>query len=394
MALTNGRSQYPFRSGRIIQNVADQIIQIDKEPENAAFTAFFNTLPSEETRAEQFKWDTDEYFSLTDTTTAAATATATTIAVTDGTQYIPNQLWRNSRTGEIFLVLSVAGNNVTAYRGMGSTAAAAMNSGDTLFRLAPAVGENSTRQVTQTTTPTEVSNYCQVFRQDLSMSQRQMKRAFESGGGEWMRQYEKQIVEFRRAISRALLYGQQARRTVNGEDVTLTDGLASVISTNTLAAGGTLYEYAFDEFLDTQAFRYGKRQKVAFCSLRAIAAITQMAKDRVVYDRYNNDAMNQNFGFKVPTYMSTFGELVLVHDRNITEAENGAMYIVDPSQLVKKVFSGNGYTGDIHWIEGTQNNDDMGYASTLYADMGLQWGAEVYHAKITGITAGAAGRGL
>jgi len=190
MADITGRRQYSTNSGLIIPNILPTILLIDGDIEEAAFLAFFSAVDKVMTGQEEFKWEVDTFRELSDTVDGAVSGTtATTIGVDNPTRFNVNEVWVNKRTGELMAIKSVnnATSNIVVTRGVGAlnssggTAAAAINDADTLIRLSPAVGENSNRQTTKTTTPSQITNYCQQFRWDLSMSRRQQKRQFETG---------------------------------------------------------------------------------------------------------------------------------------------------------------------------------------------------------------------
>lgn len=405
MAVTavTGRRQYDTRSNRIIPNVYPVIMLLDANLEDAMFLTFFMRLNSEVSPTEKFEWDADEFLALNDTTSAAVSSTTTNvIPVTTPSLYIPNTLWMNGRTGEIILVQSVNTGSATitvvravsALNSSGGTAAANMNSGDTLIRLGPAVGEVNLRQTTQTTLPNNLLNYTQAMRWDVQMSRRQKKRTF-LDDQDWTYEERKTLLEARKQINGTLIAGQKARYTdsVMG-DVTLTEGLRHLITTNVLAAGGTLYEATWDYFLLSQGLRFGARNKVLLSSNYMIAAMTQMTKDRTTFfvDLGGGGETRTNIGIQVLEYMGPQGKtLQIVEDRFISENLNGEAYGVDLNQFRRKVFSGNGIDDDLHIEENTQDPDDLGSAFTLYADMGLQWGLEKHHFKVTGITGGAKG---
>jgi len=389
MANVVGRREYNVQSGSIIRNVAPSLFLIDGDVKAASFLALVEMLPKSNTLQEQFSWDIDTFASLTDTTTATSTAGATTIDVPDGTNFLPNQMWKVQRTGEIIYINSIATNVLTVTRSMTTTAAAAIVVGDVLVRLAPAVGESSTRQSTHSTTPTRKSNYCQMVRYDISLSDRQIKREFDTGD-ELPYQHMKGMKEARMSLDRMYLYGEQSRATIGGQDVTTTDGIDAAVATNSWAVGGTMYEYDFDEFLVEQAFRHGSSSKIALASTQAILAISQMTKDRVQLQSANFEFGQTSVGIEVLRYQSpSGGVLTIMEDRNMTEIDNGSMFILDMPQLKKREFSNNGRDGSLHMIPDTQNPDDIGNVLTIYGDQGLEYGAEIHHAKISGITGGA-----
>jgi hypothetical protein len=377
--------------------VFPNIILIDKNIVEAHFTAFMMNLNTKATQQEKFTWDVDIHSPATDTLSAAvASTTQTTIPVTNADYFIPGELWANKRTGEVVYIKEVntaTGNievqrAITAENSSGGTAAANMSSGDQLNKLAPAVAENNSRQVTRTTTPTEVFNYCQQFRKDLALSRRQVKREF-LNGDELNYQQMKTMKEFRMDLDRTFLFGEKARTTDDsGDDLTLCGGIRPFISTNVLSVGGTLFKSSFDEFLFEKGMRYGSRKKMMFASGDVMLAFNQMLDSISQHDITIEGTMGASIGTSVLKYKSNKGELMIVEDQNITDQYPGEAYIVDMNELVIREFSNNGISGAMKMIVGTQDNDDLGRVDTFEGDMGLQYGSELFHAKITGVDGG------
>lgn len=406
MAATHivGRRQYDTQSSRIIQNVLPRIILLDENINDAGFMAFYSDVAKETTNQEKFTWDVDEHLALTDTLSAAVSSTTQeTIDVSNPKYWIPGQTWENKRSGEKVYVKEVNNSTsqvtvtraITALNSSGGTAAATMNSGDTMVRHANVVGENSSRQQTQTTTPTEVYNYSQAMRWDLSLSRRQIKRQYETGD-ELPYQTKKQMAEARMSLNRTFLRGERARFTNDdGDDVTMTRGMMKVPTTYTYSVGGTLNEYDWDEFLVEEGLRRGSRNKILFASTQQILAVSEMTKDRMSYNVVNFGTGDKKVGIRVVEYMApNGGTIMIVEDRFLSEAFNGDGVGCDMNQLKRRVFSRNGYDDDLHIIPDTKDPDDLGSVSTLYCDMGLQWGLEQTHFLLTNVEGGAKGRAV
>jgi len=398
MALVLGRRSYPERSGRIVPNVMPNIILIDSDIKSANFLAFTQRLKTKSTPQEKVTWDTDEFSPITDTTSAAvASTTQTTIPVSNPTYFIPGETWQNQRTDEIFQVteVNIGTGNITVVRAVsalnssGGTAAANMNSGDQLNKLASLVGENSSRQVSRTTTPTEVFNYCQQMRKDLSLSLRQQKRQF-LNDNEMPYQQEKLIKEFRMDIDRNMLFSEKARYTDSaGDDVTISGGIRPFITTNSLDVGGTLYKSAFDEFLVEQGLRFGSANKVLFASTDVILAFTQMLDTISSFDINVSGTKGATIGTTVLHYLAPNGhELLIVEDRNISEQRPGEAYGVDMTQLEMREFTNNGFSGAMQKISDTQDPDDMGNVTTLLGDSTLTYGFEKAHFILKNVDGG------
>lgn len=398
MANVLGRRSYNTRSGRIIPNVLPKIILIDRNIQDAGFITFISKLKGRATLQEKVTWDTDEFRATTAIVNGAvASTTQTTIVFDDASLFNIGELWANTRTAEIVQIKDRNTSTeiveviraVTALNSSGGSAAAAINDDDTFARIATAVGENSSRQTSITTNTEEVYNYCQIFRTDLSMSERQIKREFENDN-EYSYQQMKQIKEFRMDLDRAFLFGERARFTdAAGDDTTLMSGIRPQISTNDFSVGGTLYKSEFDEWCVEEGFRYGSRDKMMFTSTDVILGFTQMVDTNLTFQIDLVGKEGVTFGLSVLRYIApNGGRLLLIEDRNISNQYNGEGYLVDMSQMERRVFSNNGRSGEMKVIEGTQDVDDVGRVDTIMADMTMTWGSEKTHGKITGVSGG------
>jgi len=398
MANVIGRRQYDTRSNRIIPNVLPKIILIDRNIQDAGYLAFISKPSSRATLQEKVTWDTDEFRAIKDTVDGAVTSTTQTTIKFDNPSYFNvGELWANARTGEVVQISSVNTSTqiveviraVTALNSSGGTAAAAINDADTFNRIATAVGENSPRQQTVTTSTSEVYNYCQIFRMDLSMSERQIKREFENDN-EYSYQQMKMLKEFRMDMDRAHLFGERARFTNNaGDDTTLMQGIRPSISTNTFSVGGTLYKSELDEWLVEEGMRYGSRDKMLFASTDVILAFTQMVDTNLSFQVDLVGKEGVTFGVSVLRYIApNGGRLMIIEDRNISEQYNGEAYLVDMTQMERRVFSNNGRSGEMHIIPNTQDPDDPGRVDTIMGDCTVTWGSEKTHGKLTGVAGG------
>jgi hypothetical protein len=117
------------------------------EPSANPLTLFVNAADSRRTVATKFSWTEDASKQRFDTTSGTATTTVTTIPVTTGAAYQQWDLVQNTRTGEVFRVDGVTGNNLTVTRNINSSGVGtgvAMNSGDELLIIGTAQPENDT----------------------------------------------------------------------------------------------------------------------------------------------------------------------------------------------------------------------------------------------------------
>lgn len=401
----SGRRAYATRSNRIQPNVVPNIILTDRNLQETNFLTFFMRTKTRTTIGEVIEWDVDDWMPTSDTTSASATSTTDTIGVTHPTYFNAGQVWRNKTTGECFKVTAVvqSNGNVTVQRGLGAlnsgagTAGTAMNSGDTLTRLGPLVGEVNRRQATQTTVPTGVTGWTQQVRWELAMSRRQMKRKFLDGGTEWDYQLKKTMQQARKDLNGIFLV-QEGNAYVDADEgyTTLTYGMRPVITTNVLAVNGTLYQQAFNQFLFDSAMRKGPRNKVLVASAALILALTEMYND-LAHFTVDMGTSRGEMGVEVMVYNTpNGGRLMIVEDRFLSENFDGDGIVVafGDENFARAIFSGNGISDEIGIESDTDDPDDMGMAATIIGDTGLQWGDEQVHALITGVTGGAKGRSV
>ena len=401
--ITTGRRQYDVRSSRIDPNVMKSIILRDRDLQEGNYLTFYGRCRTRTTIQEKITWDIDTFLPTSDTTSASATATATTIAVTNVTRFIAGQTWTDKNTGEEFRVegTNPATGNISVTRAItalssgGGTAATAMGSGDTLVRLMPVVGEDNRRQTTQTTIPEEVFNYAQAIRYDMEMSERQIKRSFQSGESEWTYQLDKMMLQARKDMNGAFLANERGRYNDSSEgDVTLTRGILNVPTTNVFAVNGTLYQVAFDEWLAEEGSRFGPRNKVLVASTDVLLAFKEM-HDQLAFYTVDMGTRDSSMGLRVGVYHGpTGGEILLVEDRFLSDNFNGTAVLVAFSSVERALFSNHGISGELQLVRDTQDDDDMGRAVTLKGDMGMTWGDEAFHGKLTGVTGGAKGRSV
>lgn len=391
-----------FQTALHSPNIMPEIVHVDGNLEEAGFLAWMNQNEMVSTFNNKFEFYEDDWLPLTDTTAATATAGAETINITTALAYIKGQLWQNTRTGEVIYVKSVntSGGYIIAQRGIGrdstnstGTAGTAMNSGDTLVRLGPSMGEISRRQTFQSTTPAQVFNYTEKMRWEIDMSDWQ-RATRHITGNDWDYQMDKTMRQARKDINGKLLYGERnSLASLEGQQHYTTGGLDFYVSTNTKAFSGVVHEYALDAFLDESAMRYGSKDKLWLGSVKANRALVEIAKDYMSIERVNLGPPGVEVGVTVRAYHPpNGGRLIVMEDRFLSSAYSGTAFIVDTAVCRIRHFSGDDKDGRPHIKPNTQETDADNTAAAIICDLGFEPGPEKHHAKMTGITGGARGR--
>jgi hypothetical protein len=153
------------------------------DPSANPFTLLTRLADKRRTVATSYSHFEDRRKARFDTTSSTATTTIQTIPVTTGAYYAQWDLWQNTRTGEVFRVDGVAGNNITVTRNIapsGVGTGTAMNSGDELMLVGTAQPENDTSKPARADVPTKVTNNTQIFRTPFEASTRSGPRASSS----------------------------------------------------------------------------------------------------------------------------------------------------------------------------------------------------------------------
>ena len=141
--------------------------------------------------------------------------------------------------------------------------------------------------------------------------------------------------------------------------------------------------------------RFGAPEKVCMSSSNLIRAITEMGKDQIQIRRVNLGTKDVALGVQVLRYVSPTGKTItFMEDRFLSESLQGHGRVIDMQVVRLRDFSGDGLDGKPKMKTNTQDVDSDDFAATIMWDLGLEVGPEKHHGKITGVTAGAAGRAV
>ena len=398
-----GRRTEDFQTDLHVKNILPQLVHVNGNLEEAMFLALLNELPMVSTPIKKFSYYLDDWLPSTDTTDAAVTSTATTIGVTTPLAFLTGHLWRNKRTSEVIYVTSVGQTSIEAERQVGydstnstGTAAAAMNSGDTLIRIGATMGEVSRRQIHQSTVPVEVFNYAEKKRYEITMSDVERKTRMITGN-DWDYQVDKAFQQARKDMNGWLYIGERNKTTINGQQHWLAGGIDQFITTTALSVSGTLHEYAFDQWLIDNGMRYGPTIKTLLASSAVLRAISEIAKDKIEYrvaPLTGGEGQNLGMGVNVISYNAGGKRINMVEDRFLTETMSGHARVVDLSVCRIRTFDGDGLSGAPQMKYSTQEIDADDFSDAIVMDLGMEWGPGKHHGKISGVTAGSAGRAV
>lgn len=247
--------------------------------------------------------------------------------------------------------------------------------------------------------PEEASNYTQIFRETFAATRTAQKTRLRTG--ELVRESKADCLEaFQVGMERAFIFGKKRLTSRNGQPLRMTDGILNQLPSSrkiSLASRQGLLSLKYWETLISTIFRWGGREKVAWCGLTAMLAITQMVRLNTQLNWSLGDT-EKEYGMDVQRLRTPMGTLVLkVHPLFGMSpggeqggvrysAFDNAMLILDMANLRYRYLDGS----DVQYQPNMQLPGVDGLLAGYLAECGLELHHPETHCFITGIHAGVA----
>lgn len=241
--------------------------------------------------------------------------------------------------------------------------------------------------------PTQTTNVCQIFQRQVSVSYARMSDNATLSGlsllgtnpitdpveHQKMRNLEQIAVD----VEYTMLNGtyQRAAAAVSGgaaEKSNKMRGIITAITTNVVAAGGTLTKAHINTLVASMA-DHGAPFKNAV--LFGNSTVKQVITGLFGTTPLGAVPQSRNVGgLNIETIVTDFGEIGVVYDRYVPA---GTLLIADLAFVtpVSLAVPGKG-----HMFYEPLSKTGAGESGQYYGQIGLAYGPEVYHGKITGIT--------
>lgn len=281
------------------------------DPDESQFMTILRKLPSSPGRSTKVQWLEDQYFprqSAVDTAGYADGTANIAIPVTVGTgvYFRAGDLVRNGRTGEMFEVVSIASDNVTCARSLGSAGHAAGVSGDDLLIVANSAAQGADVGTMKVTTRVLGYNYEQIVRNPFGFTNTDVE-IDTYGAGDPMNEIAKKSVEHQRALEALCWFGARKFTSASPSSKGYMGGILEFISTNKFTSIGTLSRSVLDAKL-TSIFQHGSRNKAIFAAPvpgRALSGLladnwVRATPDESVYGAKVNGFITGAYGDRVP----------------------------------------------------------------------------------------------
>lgn len=247
-------------------------------PDETPFVTMTSRLSSRTAIREKVNWLEEEDFPRLVATAGAVTNVATQFSLVAGQGKIvrPNDILRNMRTGEAVRVTVVATDLIDVARGLGATAAAAMNAGDVLLVVADAQPQGSDFPVARYLARVLGYNYTEITRTPWTFTG--TATAIELyGGREPAKEAKRKAREHKKKWEAIAFWGARSFSAAvppENEPQGTAGGLVEFIQTYRKDINGVLTPDVFDAWL-MESMQYGSSDKVLFAAPIVVAAMSK-----------------------------------------------------------------------------------------------------------------------
>lgn len=367
-------------------NTSQHVREVDNRlhylnPTAAPFTLLSKKATAKKVDLFKYEWGEKDRAPKYDQAVGAQTAGDTTIEVDNGGFFNVHDIVKNPRTGENFRVTAIVANSLTVVRGVGSTAAAAMNDNDDLFIIGSANPEGGALPPEKSHQEVLKHNFVQLFRTPFGATETQTaSRAY--WGPNRPRQRKEKSMEHLIDLESAFLFGERNEDTSNvNQPRRYTGGFLYWATDNVKDAGGILTEAeVWDWCEDLFAETGGSDRRVLFASAPVITALDLMGAGRIQLV-----PENKTYGISVKQWMTSHGTLLIVKHRLLVNYTGGNGYggyalAVEPSQI------GAGYLRDTKLLPNRQNPGDDKWADEYLSELGFFLRLSKLHGVLKNVT--------
>ncbi len=347
------------------------------------------SIMKKETDNPEFSWFEGFYsgkyakISSVSGTTGALTLGVTGAGSSSAYIFTVGDVVKNARTGENFLVDTVASATTITVsasgRSFGTTAAATPEVGDSLFIVGNANEEGSTARNINTTRTSKETNYTQIFKRTIGLSGTD-RNTRHYGGDELQRLRRVAAIEHAKDIEYAMWFGEKKSTTgANGYPKRATGGILEFINSNNAYVqdqGGPLSATDLNVFL-REGFTYGNATKTLFAGGIVLQAINEIARGQIV-----TKTGDTSYGLEISKWISPFGTINIVHNPLFVEDYAGYAFLLDLDSFRLRPMKNR----DTKLYTNVQANDADGEVDQFITEIGLERKQAARCALLKGVT--------
>lgn len=291
-----------------------------------------------------FHWFEDSHQS--GRATIASGGTTTTIVVSDGSMYVPNQILLIEETGEVVMVTAITGNSLTVIRGMAGTSIVSVTNVMHTQNIGNAHEEASTMPTAITQQGAPRFNVTQIFRNAWAISGTAKAVQFRTGS---KLAHNKKMCALYHAedMERSMLWGRKDIRIVNNKPFRMTDGIltqieqynGTVVSANTGSVAGNYSRGDFEDFI-REVFETNVKgqpnERIAIGGNNVLSVLNRMTW---LDGEYKIGAGESVLGIKVTKIQTPFGTLNLMTHPLMNESPlwTNELYVLHPGGIRRRM---------------------------------------------------------
>ncbi|WCD44088.1 putative major capsid protein [Caulobacter phage Kuura] len=309
------------------------------------------------------------------------------------------------QSGELMYVTATPAtdNTISVIRGFDGSAGAAVTYNGAgvnpnVLKIGSAYEEGSAAPDPIGWDPAETSNQTQIFRETFSLTGTAAGTVTRTG--ETVRESKADCLEaFTVGLEKSFIFGKKRTTTRNNQPLRMSDGILAQLPSErkvSLAGQSGLLSLKYWETLIATMFRYGSREKMAWCGVTALLAITQMVRLNSQL-QWSLGPMTKEYGMDVQRLMTPMGTLVLkIHPLfgQMTGGVTGgtaytsfdnAILVLDMANLKYRYLTGR----DVTYQPNLQLPGVDGMLAGYLAECGLELHHPETHMLLTGVLGGA-----
>jgi len=379
--ITGNRSTATVLQAQRKVDMAERVLLL--EPSSYPLTVLLRMLQKKSAHNPEFSWIEKALEPRFAAVSGAQTNvdTAIEVAAAQGVRFAPHYLVKNTRTAEVFRVVSVATDTLTVVRGVGG-GNLAMNDTDELIVIGVAQPEGDDIRPARSNNGVKVTNYTQIFRTPFGATETNRHSDTFTEPSDWEQAALEAGIEHEKDKEYVFWLGKPSEDlTAPANPRRTTGGVEYFANQNITDAGGAFTET--EMFTAFRApFRYSGQNRVAFGSMLIVDIMNTFPRGKV-----QTQQGETTYGLQVFKYISPHGTVRLITHKLFEGAVyGGKMAILDMDQLKYRFLANKEGSRDTHIERNRQGPGVDGRIDEYLTEAGLQCALPQAHGWVANAT--------
>lgn len=293
------------------------------------------------------------------------------------TYFKPGHVVWNITADEVMWVTDASvANQITCYR---PHTKATGTDNDVIIIVGTAHEEGADTPAQITYDPVVVTNYTQIFRNSVALTNTAKATRLRTGD-QWKEAQKECLLLHNIEMEKAFLFGEAKEVLTTDQPKRTTKGLYNFITSNVLDYSAGLDIDTWEDDLE-DIFRYGSNQKMLLAGAGVINCMNKLAR---VNSTIQLVPRAETYGLRIWSWITPFGEIMMKIHPLLSENStlNSYGFIIDLPQLVYRYLVGR----DTKYLKNRQGTGVDGVKDEYLSEAGLECRFEECHGVITGLT--------